>query len=477
MTSPREIRARNPLTGAEDFTFACAGTEDVAAVCARLRAQQPAWQALGVEGRAAALRQLAAQFIEHPDSLREALQVDTGRMRIAEVELGAVQGMIALNLKHAEQWLGPMMNDTDWQPASQPQIVGRQQWVPFPLVGIIAPWNFPVVLSMIDAIPALLAGCAVLLKPSEVTPRYAEPLQKLFASVPELAGVVGVVLGDGATGSAVVDHVDAVVLTGSVATGRKVAEHAARRFIPAFLELGGKDAVIITEDADLDRAADAVLRASALAPGQACQSLGRFLFHRSIFDAPRQKLLDRLPAVRLTCDDPAGHIGPFIMTRQAEIVAAQLSDAVAHGAKIEFGGQLRHAGGVWCEPTLVTGVTPTMRLMQEETFGPVIPLMAFDSIDEAIAMANGTDYGLSANVLAGSEEAALAIGERLEAGFISLNEISLSSQVMDFEWEGWKRSGLGRSRLGRSGIARYLQKKALVAHRGPAAPITWMTDR
>jgi acyl-CoA reductase-like NAD-dependent aldehyde dehydrogenase len=477
MTSPREIRARNPLTGAEDFTFACAGTEDVAAVCARLRAQQPAWQALGVEGRAAALRQLAAQFIEHPDSLREALQVDTGRMRIAEVELGAVQGMIALNLKHAEQWLGPMMNDTDWQPASQPQIVGRQQWVPYPLVGIIAPWNFPVVLSMIDAIPALLAGCAVLLKPSEVTPRYAEPLQKLFASVPELAGVVGVVLGDGATGSAVVDHVDAVVLTGSVATGRKVAEHAARRFIPAFLELGGKDAVIITEDADLDRAADAVLRASVLATGQACQSLERVLVHRSIFDALRQKLLDRLPAVRLTCDDPAGHIGPFIMARQAEIVAAQLSDAVAHGAKIEFGGQLRHAGGVWCEPTLVTGVTPTMRLMQEETFGPVIPLMAFDSLDEAIAMANGTDYGLSANVLAGSEEAALAIGERLEAGFISLNEISLSSQVMDFEWEGWKRSGLGRSRLGRSGIARYLQQKALVAHRGPAAPITWMTDR
>ena len=164
------------------------------------------------------------------------------------------------------------------------------------------------------------------------------------------------------------------------------------------------------------------------------------------------------------------------MARQAEIVAAQLSDAVAHGAKIEFGGQLRHAGGVWCEPTLVTGVTSDMRLMKEETFGPVIPLIAFDRLDEAIEIANGTDYGLSANVLAGSEEAALAIGERLEAGFISLNEISLSSQVMDFEWEGWKLSGLGRSRLGRSGIARYLQQKALVAHRGPAAPITWMTD-
>ena len=476
MTAPRILQARHPLTGQIDFEFSAASREEVAAICAQVRAHQPAWQALGVEGRSAALARLATALATSGTVLLDALRADTGRERIAHIELAAVQGLVHLNLQHAAAVLTPA-GGADWQPSSLPDIFGRPQLVPHPVVGIIAPWNFPLILSMIDAIPALLAGCGVVLKPSEVTPRYASPLRDLIASIPELAPVFGLAMGDGATGADLVDHVDAVVLTGSVKTGRKVAEHAARRFIPAFLELGGKDAVIITASADLDRAADAVLRASVLATGQACQSLERILVQRELFDPLRQRLLARLPAVRLTCDDPAGHIGPFIMARQAEIVAEQLADAVAHGARIEFGGALRHHGGVWCEPTLVTGVTADMRLMQEETFGPIMPMLAYDTVDEAIRIANGTDYGLSANVLAGSEQEALAIAERLDAGFISLNEISLSSQVMDFEWEGWKFSGLGRSRLGRSGVARYLRQKAIVTHRGPVAPITMMTDR
>jgi acyl-CoA reductase-like NAD-dependent aldehyde dehydrogenase len=472
MTATRRLQARNPRTGTLDFEFAAASSDEVAACSAALRAAQPAWHALGIEGRSAALVRLATAFAQHGSPLCEALQHDTGRERIAHIELAAVQGLVHLNVHHASR-----LTPQTWQPASLPDILGRQQYVPYPVVGIIAPWNFPVILSMIDAIPALLAGCAVALKPSEITPRYAEPLKSLIHSIPELAPVFEIVMGDGATGADLIDHVDAVVLTGSVATGRKVAEHAARRFIPAFLELGGKDAVIVTADADLDRAADAILRASVLATGQACQSLERVLVQREIFDSLKEKLLARLPTVRLTCDDPAGHIGPFIMARQADVVAAQLADAVAHGAHIEFGGQLRHHGGVWCEPTLVTGVTPDMRLMQEETFGPVIPLLAFDQVADAIDIANGTDYGLSANVLAGSEDEALAIAEKLDAGFVSLNEISLSSQVMDFEWEGFKYSGLGRARLGQSGIARYWRQKAIVTHRGPVAPITMMTDR
>lgn len=477
----RRLSARNPRTGLPDHDFEAATREQVAACCARVRAQQPAWQALGLAGRSAALAKLATAFAEHGDPLCQALQRDTGRDRIAHIELAAVQGLIHLNLQHAAQVFArdPSSHPrhVDWQASSMPEIFGRQQLSPYPLIGVIAPWNFPVILSMIDAIPALLAGCAVVLKPSEITPRYAAPLYDLLQSIPELAGVFGIVMGDGETGADLIDHVDAVVLTGSVTTGRKVAEHAARRFIPAFLELGGKDAVIITAGADLDRAADAVLRASVLATGQACQSLERILVQEEIFDPLRKKLLERLPAISLTCDNPAGHIGPFIMARQAEVVAQQLADAVARGARIEFGGHLRHEGGVWCEPTLVTGVTADMRLMQEETFGPIMPMLAFDTVDDAIRIANDTVYGLSANVLAGSEQEALAIAERLDAGFVSLNEISLSSQVMDFEWEGWKFSGLGRSRLGQSGVARYLRQKAIVTHRGPVAPITLMTDR
>lgn len=464
---------RNPLSGLVDHHLPISSRETVAAACAAVRAAQPAWAALGSEGRSAALRKLGAAFLDHAAALGTALATDTGRQRIAQVELGGVQGMIALGCANAAQVFTPAA----WQASVIPGIFGRVQLVPHPVVGVIAPWNFPLVLSMIDTIPALLAGCGVVLKPSEITPRYALPLAEVFAAVPEIAAVTRIVQGPGRTGADLVDHVDAVVLTGSVRTGRVVAEHAARRFIPAFLELGGKDAVIVTANADLERAATTVLRASVLATGQACQSLERVYVQRALFPALRERLLAKLPAVRLTCDDPTGQIGPFIMAGQAEIVRAHLEDALARGARLDYGGRIIERGGLWCEPTLLTAVDHSMRVMREETFGPVMPLMAFDTIDEAIALANEGDYGLSANVLAGNEDEALAIAQRLDAGFISINDISLSSMVADFEWEGFRFSGLGRSRMGPAGIARYLRTKAIVVNRGPTAEITDLRDR
>lgn len=467
------MRARDPRTGNEDHAFAVDGPPEVAAVCAAVRAAQPRWQALGVEGRLAALRALASAFTAHGAALQAALARDTGRERIAHIEVGAVQGMIASALQHAPQVLA----ETDWQAAAAPGVFGRQRLVPYPLVGVIAPWNFPIVLSMIDTIPALAAGCGVVLKPSEVTPRYIDPLLEIFARVPELAAVFGVVRGPGTTGAALIEHVDAVVCTGSVRTGRLVAEQAARRFIPAFLELGGKDAVIITHDANLERAATAVLRGSVLATGQACQSLERVYVDRRVLPRLVALLRAALPAVKLTADDPQGHIGPFIMARQAEIVREHIADALARGATLEHGGRIIERGGSWCEPTLLTGVDHTMRVMREETFGPVMPVMGFETLDEAITLANDSDYGLSANVFAANEDAALAIARRLDAGFVSLDDVSMSSYVSDFEWEGFRFSGLGRSRMGAAGIARYGRMQAIAVNRGPTAPITALTDR
>jgi acyl-CoA reductase-like NAD-dependent aldehyde dehydrogenase len=295
--------------------------------------------------------------------------------------------------------------------------------------------------------------------------------------VPQVDAVLRIVRGPGRTGADLVDHADAIVLTGSVRTGRLVAEHAARRFIPAFLELGGKDPVIVTRSADLERAATVVLRGSVLATGQACQSLERVYVDAAVYEPFMQRLLEKARGVRLTADDPAGQVGPFIMARQADIVREHLADAVAKGAKIEHGGRIVERGGVWCEPTVLSGVDHTMKVMTEETFGPVIPVMRYATLDEAVRLANEGDYGLSANVLAGSEDEALAIAERLEAGFVSLNEISMSSFVSDFEWESFRFSGLGRSRMGPSGIARYLRVKAIVASRGPAGDVAQMGDR
>ena len=465
--------ARNPLTGLQDYRFMVDSPETIQRGCAELRQTQPQWQALGVEGRMAALADLSAAFRQQSQALFSALSTDTGRQRVTHTEIGAVQGMIGLGLSNA----AAVFSSPGWRASAIPGIFGQQQLLPLPVIGVIAPWNFPLMLSMLDTIPALLAGCAVALKPSEITPRYVEPLRSIFASVPPLSRVVRIFCGDGATGAALVGEVDGVVCTGSIATGRKVAEEAARHFIPAFLELGGKDAVIITRDGDLTRAVTTVLRAALQASGQACQSLERVYIDRAVQGLFLDLLRAGISAVKTTAEDPQGQIGPFIMARQAEVVRDHLADALAKGAKLEAGGHIVEKGGLWCEPTLLSNVNHSMRIMTEETFGPVIPVMAFDSVDEAIALANAGDYGLSANVLAGTEAQGLAIGQQLQAGFVSINDVSLSSYVADFEWEGFRHSGLGRSRTGPAGIARYLKTKAIVVNRGATAPITDLGDR
>jgi acyl-CoA reductase-like NAD-dependent aldehyde dehydrogenase len=316
----------------------------------------------------------------------------------------------------------------------------------------------------------------VLVKPSEVTPRYVDPLQRAIDRVPALAQVLRIVRGPGFTGADVIDQVDAIVVTGSVRTGRIVAEHAARRFIPAFLELGGKDPLIVMASADVDRAATVALRASVLATGQACQSLERVYVDRRIYPAFMSKLVAMARQVRTTADDPHGHMGPFIMGRQADIVRDHIEDAVARGARVEAGGHLIERGGIWCEATVLSNVNHTMKVMREETFGPVIPVMPFDTIDEAIELANDSEFGLSANIFAGTEAEAYAIAPRLQAGFISVNDCSMSSMVSEFEWEAFRFSGMGRSRMGPSGVARYLRVQAVVVNRGAAGDVLQTPD-
>ena len=472
MSDP-ELTTRNPLTGAVDYRFRVDSRARVASACEAVRAAQPRWAALRVEARVDALRRLGSAFKTHDPELFAALSADTGRRRIARIETGAMAGMVAMAVENAKTALAPELERASLLPG----LFGRQQRVPFAVVGNIAPWNFPLILSMIDTIPALMAGCGVVLKPSEVTPRYVDPLRRIFAEVPEINSVFRIVLGPGTTGADLVDHVDAVVCTGSVRTGRIVAEHAARRFIPAFLELGGKDALIVTATADIERAATAAVRASIIASGQACQSLERAYIEAEVYPQFIELALQKLRKVRTTAEDPdGGQIGPFIMARQADIVRDHIQDAVTRGAKVEHGGRIIERGGVWCEATLLTGVDHSMKIMTEETFGPVLPVMPCRSVDEAIDLANSSDYGLSANVFAGSEAEAIAIAERLDAGFISVNDVSMSSFVTDFEWEGLNLSGLGRSRMGPPGIARYLKTKAIVSQRGPIASVDMMAD-
>jgi acyl-CoA reductase-like NAD-dependent aldehyde dehydrogenase len=343
--------------------------------------------------------------------------------------------------------------------------------VPYSLVGVISPWNFPVTLSLIDAVPALAAGCSVLIKPSEVTPRFIAPLRETLQAVPELAAVVGLVTGDGATGAALVDVVDAVCFTGSVPNGRKVAEAAARRFIPAFLELGGKDAAIVLEGADLDRATDAVLRAACMATGQACLSIERIYVARAVFDEFVSRLVDKARAIGINHPDIAtGQLGPLIFGRQADIIDAQLDDALAKGARILCGGKTENlGGGRWCRATVVVDVNHDMQLMTEETFGPIMPVMPFDDVEQAVALANDSTFGLSAAVFAATLDAARAVAARLNAGGISLNDAGLTYQTYEAEKNSFGYSGLGGSRMGPGSILRFVRKQAYLLQTGAPA--------
>jgi acyl-CoA reductase-like NAD-dependent aldehyde dehydrogenase len=270
-----------------------------------------------------------------------------------------------------------------------------------------------------------------------------------------------------------IDRVDFVCFTGSVATGRKVGEAAARRMIPASLELGGKDPMIVLESANPGKAAATALRASIVNTGQACQSIERIYVARSIAQPFLDALVNAAEGVRLNHPDiHAGDIGPFIFAKQAEIVRSQIDDARAKGARILSGGDIEElGGGLYLRPTVVSGVTNDMAIMTEETFGPVLPVTVFDTIDEALELANGTAFGLSAAVLAGTAEEAEAVAARLEAGAVSINDGALTSMVWEAEKSSFKQSGLGPSRMGESGLLRFFRRQAIIRQSGEAAPI------
>lgn len=467
--SERTLHARNPRTGAIDYVFEAPGEGGVRARARALRAAQSGWAARPLSARIAVLHAFASALERHAGAITAALEVDTGRRRVAAMEIASVRGAIA-------GWCAqtPHLLAAPWrQGLSAPGIRHRTEWTPYALVGVISPWNFPLLLSFIDATPALLAGCAVIVKPSEVTPRWLLPFAAALREVPDLNAVLALTPGDGATGQDVLGEVDLVCFTGSLATGRKIAAGAAARMIPAYLELGGKDPLIITRTANLDHAVAAALRGSVLATGQACQSIERIYVAREVYAAFVDRLVAAAQAARLNWPDIAhGDIGPLIFARQADVIADHLADAFAKGARALTGGQIeRHGGGFWVRPTVLVDVTHTMRVMSEETFGPILPVMAFDSEDEAVRLANDTEYGLSAAVIAGSLEEAETIARRIDAGAVSLNDAALTALFHEAEKESFKHSGLGRSRMGAAGFERFFRAKALIAQTAAPTPL------
>jgi acyl-CoA reductase-like NAD-dependent aldehyde dehydrogenase len=471
----RSIPVLDPRTGRVEFDLTVADAAAVHVAAQRLRQGQVAWAALGVDGRIAALSRWA-QALAGPfrKPITDADSRDTGGGEVSRIAVDMMLGLLRGNSASAKMQLEALTRSGTSR--ANPDIAWRNVLKPYPLIGVISPWNAPTMLSMIRAIPPLFAGCAVLVKPSEVTPRFAAPLRASAETVPELAAVFDFVFGDGETGQALIAEADFISFTGSVPNGRRVAEACARRLIPSELELGGKDPLVVLASAPLEDAVAAALRGAVTSTGQVCFSIERIYVHESIHDAFVAGLAERSRGIRINHPDALqGQLSPFIGPHQAGIVDAHIDDALAKGARLVTGGKsFTRDGGRYMEPTILVDVTHDMRIMQEETFGPVMPVMRFRTADEAVSLANDTIFGLSAAVMAGTEEEAAAVAERIDAGNVSVQDAFLTFHAGEAGSDKFGSSGVPGNR---PGLARYLRRQALLVNHGKPACLTQQSLR
>lgn len=466
------LPVRNPYTGEVDYEITPPTPEELADTCRQLRAAQVKWAAAPLEHRIEVMTRWADELDAAYGKLSAADFTDTGGCLISLMSPRIVAGSVRSWAADAPAVLAAAAREGT--SSIMPSISFRTQLVPYPLVGVISPWNGPLMLSCLDPVPALFAGSAVIVKPSEVAPRFVEPLMETIRAVPELAEVFTFITGDGQTGQQLIRCVDMLCFTGSVPNGRRVAVACAERLIPVYLELGGKDPAIVTETADLEAAATAVLRGAAFGTGQVCFAVERIYVQEDVHDAFVALLADKAEALTLNYPDiDSGEIGPFGYDRQARIASEHLADAVAKGAEIRTGGPAEQLGGGWfMRPTVLTDVTHDMLLMREESFAPFLPVMRYRTEDEAVELANDTPYGLSASVIAGTAQEAARIGERVNAGTVALQDTFLTLfKTRDVGTNSFGDSGLGGDRTGPGSILRFLRKKALMTQSAPPAPL------
>lgn len=458
------IDVTNPATRAVVGTISVQTSEEVSAASAQLRAEQPAWEALGPKGRGEWLRKFRDWLLDNESHLIDVLCSETGKPRTeAALEIMVICDGINYYAERAPMILA----EESIRPAGLLTASKKLTKVyrPHPVVGVITPWNFPLLIPGMDAVPALLAGCAVLVKPSETTPLSALELLRGWREI-SAPPVLAVVTGLGDTGAAVVDNVDIVQFTGSTRTGRLIAARAGERLIPCCVELGGKDPALVLADADLERAANGIAWAALMNSGQACISVERVYVEASVHDRFVELLTDKVGALRQGVETRPSDIdvGAMATPAQAEIVRAHVEDAVARGATVVTGGNLVD-GGAFFEPTVLTGVDHTMICMTEETFGPTIPVMKVRDADEGIRWANDSEYGLSATVWTRDEARGARIARHLEVGAVNINDAYVNLFCFGLPHGGWKSSGIGARLGGAAGMRKYCRQQAVTMPR------------
>ncbi|MFN8450232.1 MAG: succinic semialdehyde dehydrogenase [Anaerolineae bacterium] len=455
----QQIAVKNPVTGEIIGSLPVTSRAEVEAAVRRARAAQPGWEQTPVHTRARLLRDWADAVWKDRDHLMAVIRRETGKsMSSAFVEVAALD---SITNHYAQQ--GPKILRRQRRRALFPVIQrARVYYHPYGVVGFITPWNYPHLNALGDLVPALIAGNAVVLKPSEITPYTALYDVEMMHKVGIPRDVVQIVTGDGTTGAALVDYVDCVSVTGSTATGRKVAQRATERMIPYSLELGGKDPLIILNDADLDAAAVGTLRSALENAGQACVSVERVYAEAGIYDAFVERVVELTRQFTLGASDDLS-ICMGCMTNERELLRTEehIRDAVEKGARVLAGGKRRpDLGALFFEPTILVDVDHTMKVMTEETFGPIVPIMRARDADEAIRLANDSEYGLSASIYTRNLKRGEQLAQRIESGDVAINRPLMIFGTPALPMGGVKNSGVGR-RNGAEGMLRFVRTQSI----------------
>ncbi|MEP7285450.1 MAG: aldehyde dehydrogenase family protein [Chloroflexota bacterium] len=467
---PNVLVSTSPATGRKLGEVWVTPPAEAEAVMTRARQAQDSWKALGLKGRLAVMRKLKRTMYRYTDLLVDTLVAEQGRPRFeALIEFWCTIELLAYDIRIAPRTLAP-------EHTLVPLVPHRVHWVeknPYGTVLVIAPWNFPLLLSLTPIFSALIAGNTVVYKPSEFSTQMGEALVKVIYEAGVPREVFQIVHGAGDLGAALVKaRPNKIVFTGSPTTARKIAAAAGELLIPLTLELGGKDAAIVLEDADLDRTAAGLVWGGLLNAGQACLSVERIYVRCEVADqlvAKMAKIINE--QVRIGPGEaPETTMGAITTDAQLNIIDSQVREAIEQGARLVSGGRVvEDRAGRFYLPTLITNATPMMRIVSEETFGPVIAVIPVSSDEEALKQANSTRYGLTGSVWTGNRARGIALAKRMRVGHASVNDHIVSASVPSLPWGGMDDSGYGRTR-GREGLLDMIVTQVISAERFKPLP-------
>ncbi|MCE3235156.1 MAG: aldA [Vampirovibrio sp.] len=442
----------NPATGQLIQRYSVAGAESVSQAVAKARAIFPVWKAVSLEARANLLRSVMQALHGRADEIAALISRETGKplADALEADVGTALGVLGYYAN-----IGPKrLKSRPIQPDLISVITGRlhlETFHPRGVIAIISPWNYPLAIPASGLATALMAGNTVILKPSELTPATGRWLIELVREtlrqhyLPE--DIAQCLMGDGSTGAALIQqNVDGIIFTGSDKTGRRIQQAVSGRAVWTSMELGGSDAMLVLEGCPLETAASYALWGRYTNAGQACAAVKRLLIPRHSAAAFLGHLQAKIARLQVgPPENPENHIGPLISEAQLHLLDSQVQDALEKGARLLAGGKRIERPGWFYEPTLLTDVPENARILHEEVFGPVLPVIPYDSPDEAIALMNASAFGLTASVF-GPEPQARAIAGRLECGTVVINDVGPSNYAMPCApWGGWKNSGSGAS--------------------------------